>query len=449
MVQLAVRTTKTWRECWFCIREIIELSTWDFGPGNFIPGQENWLGIGCLSHILIPMEDKTTLGEAESLGFNLPYLSEDTKEELLEAHQLLKSDGPMDRRVWPHDPSEMFTIKSYKKLSNLGNHPNLFTKLWKPHIPTKVSIFLWKMLHNALPVDLNIQACHMLMASKCTCCANPNLESINHLFYYSDLATHVWNHFMALTNHLPISSVLWEIWKARCSRKYDDDHKLPMLHAQGKRIILKVRYWCLRLSKFFEVKSLSNTGTDTIATLLGIHVNSPPQKPPTLVYWTRPPDGTLVMNTDAAAKEGLTTGGGILRDHQGVHIANFFCFYGDGTNNSAECKAILDGRNLCNILRHKDIWIHSYSTLAISWCTKQAKPPWNLMVWIKRIWDLLETLNVGFLHIYRQGNKDADHLASLGLKHLTDGTANINSDKVLKPILSGDTLNLPNIRFRI
>ncbi|KAF5185379.1 hypothetical protein FRX31_025033 [Thalictrum thalictroides] len=154
------------------------------------------------------------------------------------------------------------------------------------------------------------------------------------------------------------------------------------------------------------------------------------------------------MNTNGAAKDGLTAGGGMLRDHQGFHKANFFCFYGDGTNNSAKCSAILDGLNLCNTLGYRDIFIHSDSTLAISWCTKLAKPPWNILVWMRKICDLSEQLNVSFLYIYREGNKAADHLASLGLKHKSDGAANTITDKTPKPILLGDCLNLPNLRFK-
>ncbi|KAF5191361.1 Ribonuclease h domain [Thalictrum thalictroides] len=246
-----------------------------------------------------------------------------------------------------------------------------------------------------------------------------------------------------------VSSIMWELWKERCSRRYEEGHPTSPIHKLARKIILKVRYWCLRLAPHFKASAGSSTSTNKIANNLGFNIYNPPRKPPSLVYWTRPPDEALVLNTDGAAMNGVSAGGGILRDHQGRHMANFFNFYGEGTNNQAECRAILDGLTICKTMDITDIQIHIHtdSRMAMQWCTRQLKPPWHLKVWLRRIWTISEGLQVVYKHIYREGNKAADHIASLGLKYLSDGVANPHLDRSLKAFITGDSLNIPNIRL--
>ncbi|KAF5179450.1 hypothetical protein FRX31_030963, partial [Thalictrum thalictroides] len=52
----------------------------------------------------------------------------------------------------------------------------------------KISFFIWKLLHEALPVDSAVSKCHIQMASRCVCCISPKEESYMHLFYHGDLA---------------------------------------------------------------------------------------------------------------------------------------------------------------------------------------------------------------------------------------------------------------------
>lgn len=46
--------------------------------------------------------------------------------------------------------------------------------------------------------------------------------------------------------------------------------------------------------------------------------------------------GALKLNVDGSAKDGVITGGGVIRDKEGKFIAAFSSFYGNGTNNEAE-----------------------------------------------------------------------------------------------------------------
>ncbi|KAF5197613.1 Ribonuclease h domain [Thalictrum thalictroides] len=314
------------------------------------------------------------------------------------------------------------------------------------------------------------------MASRCSCCTDLGIESIQHLFIQGDLAAVVWKHFMMITRQswprfrttssvlnlwfsmgkvgslerfiytlIPVS-ILWELWRERCRRRFEDNYTVKI--SQGEHIIFRVRYWALRLSKFFIPSTRSSDSFSQVAMSLGILHNDPPVKPPILVYWTRPPDNWVALNTDGAACNNHAAGGGIVRDRHGVHLAIFFTYYGNGTNNEAESMAILEGISLCKSLGYCNILILTDSNLCFKWFYKVFKIPWPLRVWWKKIWDFATSCQVTIEHTYREGNYAADHLASLGIKHRGDGAANCQVDNKFKQILVGDRLNIPNIRFR-
>ncbi|KAF5196615.1 hypothetical protein FRX31_013798, partial [Thalictrum thalictroides] len=43
-IRLITSASRTWRDCWHCLEEIMEHSRWEFSPGNFSLTHENWLG---------------------------------------------------------------------------------------------------------------------------------------------------------------------------------------------------------------------------------------------------------------------------------------------------------------------------------------------------------------------------------------------------------------------
>lgn len=64
--------------------------------------------------------------------------------------------------------------------------------------------------------------------------------------------------------------------------------------------------------------------------------------------WQRPTTGYHKLNADGSARDGVITGGGVVRDEQGKLIAAFSSFYGNGTNNESEFLALKVGVELCN-----------------------------------------------------------------------------------------------------
>ncbi|XP_042000007.1 uncharacterized protein LOC121749508 [Salvia splendens] len=55
--------------------------------------------------------------------------------------------------------------------------------IWKAGLTTSISIFIWRLLSNRIPVDTKLQWRKMEMASKFQCCPHsPGIESLRHLF---------------------------------------------------------------------------------------------------------------------------------------------------------------------------------------------------------------------------------------------------------------------------
>lgn len=60
-------------------------------------------------------------------------------------------------------------------------------------MPLKVSIFLWRILHRALPTNDNVSRVGIPLASKCVCCISPKYESMEHLFIHGNMTGLLWD----------------------------------------------------------------------------------------------------------------------------------------------------------------------------------------------------------------------------------------------------------------
>lgn len=100
--------------------------------------------------------------------------------------------------------------------------------------------------------------------------------------------------------------------------------------------------------------------------------------------WDRPPEGFYKLNVDGSSAVNGSTGGGIIRDHNGVLIVAFSTHYGMGTNNM-------------------NVMIESDSMLVTSAMRKWEIEHWNLIYHLRRC---LGAMRQGdhIAHVYRQKN---------------------------------------------
>lgn len=65
-------------------------------------------------------------------------------------------------------------------------------ELYKLNIPPKLNIFWWKILHNCLPVAVNLNKRGGRVSPDCQLCGEGN-EIISHLFYECKVSREIWN----------------------------------------------------------------------------------------------------------------------------------------------------------------------------------------------------------------------------------------------------------------
>ncbi|XP_028557266.1 uncharacterized protein LOC114581388 isoform X3 [Dendrobium catenatum] len=87
-----------------------------------------------------------------------------------------------------------FSFKNlWEKIRVKEEVSHTYQALWHNTIPVSYSLLAWRCLKGYLPVDSRLWRKGFFLVSKCQCCAN--IESIQHIFFTSSTARHVWNHF--------------------------------------------------------------------------------------------------------------------------------------------------------------------------------------------------------------------------------------------------------------
>jgi hypothetical protein len=69
-----------------------------------------------------------------------------------------------------------------------------FKAIWKCTVPSKVTAFMWRVLHDRIQTKVNLFKRHVLQKA-CASCRN-SAETSVHLLLYYNFATRVWQHVM-------------------------------------------------------------------------------------------------------------------------------------------------------------------------------------------------------------------------------------------------------------
>ncbi|XP_019242508.1 PREDICTED: uncharacterized protein LOC109222633, partial [Nicotiana attenuata] len=89
----------------------------------------------------------------------------------------------------------------------------------------------------------------------------------------------------------------------------------------------------------------------------------------------------------------------------------------EGSNNEAEAVAILEALRICRDKNYSQVWLQTDSMLMKSIIEKAWKPPWTIVDLMEEIKELMEGCSIRISHIFREGNKLADHLANFALDY--------------------------------
>ncbi|KAL3500289.1 hypothetical protein ACH5RR_039382 [Cinchona calisaya] len=128
-------------------------------------------------------------GNEDLIIFAYPNFSK----ELLAGKSACLSLGK-DCKVWKDTSTSDFTVFSAVDLIRL-HYAHLISRkmIWNRRIPLKLSIFIWRMLNKALPMDGQLKRMGIPIDSRCAFCNSE--ESYQHFFMDCSLAMEVWGHF--------------------------------------------------------------------------------------------------------------------------------------------------------------------------------------------------------------------------------------------------------------
>jgi hypothetical protein len=220
---------------WFCgnIRSIL-------GDGNDIAfWKDKWLGSTSLRDMFPNLYTKTMqpesfvtdMGswESDAWAWNFDWNATLTEIEVEQAHDLLllleqtrPCGGEEDRRRWLAHEAGFFTVKTaYNSLLHRLDVPELDTAmvhalklLWINNVPSKVSIFGWRLLLEKLPTKDALYNKGIITNNqerRCVLCLR-EYEDINHIFFNCSVSIEVWSnifrwlrlnliHFVNICNH--------------------------------------------------------------------------------------------------------------------------------------------------------------------------------------------------------------------------------------------------------
>lgn len=191
-------------------------------------------------------------------------------------------------------------------------------------VPNKVRLFLWRVLHNSLPTNSELQRRHLFDENLCGICGQQG-ETILHLFRDCHFARQYW----AISN-FPTASIYWDtsdiwdwingvrvrldgqefglfvlscwsIWYCRNKLVHDQQLFTPL-----DTYHYVVQHWNFLKSNMFKPVGRSVTNSET--------VHGP---------WKKPPMGQTKLNFDAVVLKHGGLGGiaVVARDHTGLILA--------------------------------------------------------------------------------------------------------------------------------
>ena len=124
-------------------------------------------------------------------------------------HNIVLQVNVTDKWSWLLDPSNGYLVwEAYRFITNSGEHVDrsLIVDVWHRHIPTKVSLFVWRLLRDRLPTQANLFRRNIISTTDSLCAAGyETQENSRHLFLEYETASTLW---FKICNWLGISSVI-------------------------------------------------------------------------------------------------------------------------------------------------------------------------------------------------------------------------------------------------
>lgn len=135
------------------------------------------------------------------------------------------------------------------------------------------------------------------------------------------------------------------------------------------------------------------------------------------VLWEFPMEGWIKVNSDGASRgnPGMSAISFCVRDDRGDIIHAYGQEIQDTTNTKAEAVAILEALRYCYVHHLSNIWLGTDSMFLKTVIMENWITLWMMTAHVEEIRRLMVLCHTRISHIFREGNKLAEHLANYAL----------------------------------
>ncbi|XP_012833982.1 PREDICTED: uncharacterized protein LOC105954839 [Erythranthe guttata] len=331
---------------------------WRIGPGHVYFWHDHWFGDGPLSGIIdggrlnsVRVEYYLVNGQ-----WDRNKLAEDIPFEWIDRICSVPISGVSGHLpIWRASSDGKFSLTSTWALIRKQHTPTPLLRIfWGSCVTPTISIFLWRLLLQRLPVDLKLQSRGTSLASRCYCCPDPSIpvsslvsqsvespsvESIDHIFVESPTAKRVWHHFFYV---------------------FGNDSKHKDITVRASSIIYRVIQHIRILHQTNLLSADGWTGIPHVAESLGLYYRvKTPTLTPHRVLWLPPDPGWVKLNTDGArrASTQIAAIGGIIRGSDAEAILAFHDRSSAPSSIAAELAALASGLRFVIQRQFTRVWI--------------------------------------------------------------------------------------------
>jgi hypothetical protein len=259
----------------------------------------------------------------------------------VDANRILKipiTNGREDLVAWHLNRNGLFSVRSAyhcQWMHQFGNGMmgeqaggsgdiDVWAKLWKLNLPSKIKIFGWRALHGMIPCKGMLANKHVGNISGCPIC-QADCEDIKHILFKCQRVRAVWQQLGVWESidrlmHVDRSGsiVLQEIIRSNEQVKHLNNVALPDLILTGGWYC----WWERRQQVHGENVQPVARSAMSIATLT-TNYSKVKKMPIRRRGWQKPPEGKLALNIDAGYSEitGEGSTGAVIRDSSGAVVA--------------------------------------------------------------------------------------------------------------------------------
>ena len=110
-------------------------------------------------------------------------------------HNIVLQGHIHDMWRWILDPVDGYSVKgTYQYPVDASSERGLFDAVWQKQVPSKVSVFAWRLLRNRLPTKDNLVCRHVLHHDDMSCIGDcDSFETTFHLIFDCDISDSVWH----------------------------------------------------------------------------------------------------------------------------------------------------------------------------------------------------------------------------------------------------------------